>query len=382
MRVTVALDKFKGTFSSSQAAALIVRGLKKRQPHIRAHVHPLADGGEGTAQILAEHLGMETRTVACTDLLGRAINAPLYWNNSERVALIESATVLGSHLTTPTPETFLHSNSHGLGQLFLHALALRPKEIWVALGGTLTADAGWGFASACGLQARDQNGSLLTPSLANIRHISELSLAPGPLSVALETKVVLLCDVNAPAAPVFEVSLASFLAQKGARSDGIDEAVDLLLSYARSLKQLSSSTLNITDSFTAAAGGMALSISALLPNMATVSGAHHVAEFTNFASAVKDSDLLVCGEGRLDNQTLFGKTPTIVAEAALKSGVPLVGVFGSVVGEPESLRSKLNAERLFGLFQKTPENWRQLKKESESRLIEVGIEIAHRFFRG
>jgi glycerate kinase len=382
MHVTVALDKFKGTFSSAQAAELLVQGFKKRQPNITAHVHPLADGGEGTAQILANRLGMDVLQVACVDLLGRPINAPLYWSNSERIALVESASVLGSHLAAPTSETFFHSNSRGLGQLFLHALSLRPKEIWIGLGGTLTADAGWGFASVCGLEARDQAATVLTPSIQGIPHIADLVLRPAPLNNLSDTKVFLLCDVNAPAAPVFDVSLASFLPQKGAPSGELKATLEHLGSFARALMQISPSTRKFSDSFTAAAGGMALGISAVLPHVHCIEGAHHVARLSDLEGTLAGTDLVICGEGKLDTQTLFGKTPMAVAELALKNKIPLIGVFGIIEGDSESLRKKLNAERLFSLFHRPPDNWRQLKRESESRLIELGVEIAHLLLRG
>ncbi|MEY4066674.1 MAG: hypothetical protein RIR26_2882, partial [Pseudomonadota bacterium] len=163
MRVVLALDKFKGTLTSQQANECLAEGIRQRNPKIEVALRPMADGGDGSALVLAGYLGLEAMRVEVPDLYGKPTEAHIYWHNSRRVAVIESAEVLGSSRTVAHRFDTLRAASTGLGLLIKKAFDLRPVEIWVCVGGTMTADGGWGLAQVFGLKAQDSEGHDLAP---------------------------------------------------------------------------------------------------------------------------------------------------------------------------------------------------------------------------
>ena len=150
MRVVLALDKFKGTFTALQVNELIAEGIRARNPKIEIIMRPMADGGDGTAALLAEAMGLEAMRVEVPDLLGRIIDTQIYWQSTRRVVIIDAAEILGISRAVGQQNVVQNATSLGLARLVQHALKLCPREIWIGIGGTFTADAGWGFAHAFG----------------------------------------------------------------------------------------------------------------------------------------------------------------------------------------------------------------------------------------
>ena len=216
MRIVLAFDKFKGTFTARQVCELVAEGIRNRNPKIEIIQRPMADGGEGSASLIAASLGMESLRVEVSDLLGKPTEANVYWQNARRLAVLESAEILGNAKSLATQEILLESNTWGLGRLLQKAFALRPQEVWLCIGGTLTADAGWGIASAFGLAAYDENGKRLRPCIENMDKIKSFQNEDLP-EYMKKCRIVALCDVNAPAKGS-GVTLSSFLKQKGAKN--------------------------------------------------------------------------------------------------------------------------------------------------------------------
>lgn len=376
MRIVLAFDKFKGTFSARQVCEMVAEGIRDRNPKIEVMQKPMADGGEGSASILSASLGMEALRVEVNDLLGKPMEGTIYWQNSRRLAVVESAEVLGVSRSLISQENLLNSSSWGLGKLLRRAFDLRPQEIWICVGGTLTADAGWGAASAFGLSAYDREGNRLTPSVENLSKISSFVCEEQPDYIK-KCKVHLLCDVNAPVSGA-SVSLISFLKQKGAYEDTVPLILRHITDFWSVLRTVSSQVPSLEAPFTGAGGGMCLGLSAVFPNLHMEIGAAKIARATALASSFAGANLIVTGEGCLDELTLYGKTVSTVSRFTEQSQGRLLGVFGMVDGDEAIFKQKLRISEIFKILPdaNSTATVNQLVKISRQKLYLIGQQIA------
>lgn len=378
MRIVLAFDKFKGTFSARQVCEMVAEGIRDRNPKIEVVQKPMADGGEGSASILAASLGMESLRVEVNDLLGKSMEGTIYWQNARRLAVIESAEVLGVSRSLISQENLLNSSSWGLGKLLRRAFDLRPQEIWICVGGTLTADAGWGAASAFGLSAYDRDGNRLTPSVENLSKISSFVFEEQPDFIK-KCKVHLLCDVNAPVSGA-SVSLISFLKQKGAYEATVPLILKYITDFWSVLRSVAPQIPSLEAPFTGAGGGMCLGLSAVFPHLQMEIGAAKIARAIALASSFAGAQIVVTGEGCLDELTLYGKTVNTVSQFTEQSQGRLVGVFGTVDGDEQIFKKKLRIAEIFKVVEDgtTSTTVNQLIKISRQRFYSIGQQIADR----
>lgn len=376
MRVVLALDKFKGTFTSQQANECLADGIRQRNPKIEVALRPMADGGDGTAAILAQYLGLEAMRVEVPDLYGKLTEAHVFWQNSRRVAIIETAELLGTARAVAHKSDTLKATTTGLGQLLKKAFDLRPSEIWIAIGGTMTVDGGWGLAQAFGLRAQDSAGQDIAPSLANAANINVITRNPLP-EFMMKTKIIALCDVHAPAFGS-NLKLSDFLPQKGLAENQISGVEQGLRQFWVQVQKSNPFVPQLESHFTAAGGGLCLGLAAIFPNISMELGASRIARVAALSQCFQGADLAVCGEGCLDNQTLAGKAPQVVAQLAKEHGVPLAGVFGRIANDQNKLLNELGIKKSYVITdQQLMHASTELTRLSKSRFHEIGIEIAH-----
>jgi glycerate kinase len=382
MRVVLALDKFKGTLTSQQANECLAEGIRQRNPKIEVALRPMADGGDGTAAILSTYMGLEAMRVEVPDLYGKPTEAHIYWQNSRRVAIIESAEILGaSHAVAHRSDT-LQASTTGLGLLIRKAFDLRPSEIWIGVGGTLTVDGGWGLAQVFGLKAQDQNNKDLQGSLVNAALINVITRQPLP-EYMLKTKIVALCDVQAPAIGAGSstpdgVTLADFLPQKGLAAKEVPEVIQAIRTFWTHLQKTNPFIPNLESPFTGAGGGLCLGLAAIFPNFSMELGASRIARVAALAQCTQGAEWVICGEGCLDRQTLSGKAPMIVSQIARDHGARVVGVFGRISGDANSLLKELGISQHFTITgQQLTYASSELARLSKSRFHDIGFEIAH-----
>lgn len=376
MRIVLAFDKFKGTFSARQVCELVADGIRNRNPKIEIIQRPMADGGEGSASLIAAHLGMESLRVEVSDLLGRPTEANIYWQNARRLAVLESAEVLGNAKSLATEEILTESNTWGFGRLLQQTFPLRPHEVWLCIGGTLTADAGWGIASAFGLSAYDENGNRLRPCIENMTKIRSFQKEELPEYVK-KCRIHALCDVNAPAKGP-GVTLASFLKQKGAKHSTIPHIEKQIFHFWNVLKHDFPQIPRLEDAFTGAGGGICIGLSAVFPNIKIEMGSKKIAKVIALAPSFSGSDLIVCGEGSLDDLTLYGKAVSTVSQLALKNDHKLIGVFGNVTKNKQELKEKLGLKEIITIVEdgNTGFTANELMKNSKIKLYHIGQELA------
>ncbi len=320
VRVLLAPDKFKGTLTGAQVVASLAEGIRSRRPSADVVAVPVADGGDGSLAAF-EAAGFERIAVSATDAAGRT--APTWYVRRGENAVVELAEVAGlaglHGALAP-----LTATSRGLGELVAHALDAGATRVLVGIGGSASTDGGLGLVQALGARARDASGAEVGPGGAGAATVATLDLAelhPGLAAARIEVA----CDVDNPLTGP-DGAAAVYGPQKGADPDQVRQ-LDAALEHWADVVAAATGYDHRADPGAGAAGGVGFGAVAILG--ATVCpGAPLMLEQLGFAAALAGADLVVTGEGSLDEQTLRGKAPAAVATAARGAGVPVVAVAG------------------------------------------------------
>jgi glycerate kinase len=319
MRVLIAPDAFKGSLSAAQAAGAMAAGIRDAMPDAEIEMLPLADGGEGTADVLLSYLLHEENIVSNDKYI-------VYrGDDGNDVALIESARCLGLMLPAMRARDVWRRGSGALGDGIRHALDAGIRRFVIALGGSATNDAGLGLLAALGLHAFDEQGREVSPDLQGLLSVRSLDIAALDSRLA-DSRLTVLSDVDSPLCGPMGATF-TFGPQKGLAADRLEEVDRAMSGYA----ELTDATFGnpVADvPGDGAAGGLGFALRLLGGRV--VSGADYVIGKTGLARRVHGVDLVVTGEGRSDTQTLTGKLPLKVAEAARAAGARVALVSGSV----------------------------------------------------
>lgn len=332
MRVLIAPDKFKGTLSAPEAAAAIARGWHRVRPSDTLLEAPISDGGDGFGALLGHHLGAETRTTSTVDAAGRPLATRWWWLPSDRLAIIESATVIGLALLPPGRYHPFNLDSFGLGQVLREAAALRPRCCLVGIGGSATNDAGFGLARSLGWRFLDRNGEQITrwPDLAGLAAIRSPRTLPrlGELVVAVDVRNPLLGAKGAT---------RIYGPQKGIRPEDVAPAEQAFRRLTRRLRQLEGLTLPTSASRlpgAGAAGGLGFGLMAFA-GARLEPGFQIFTRYTRLAGVVATADLVLTGEGALDlTSVAMGKGVGQLALLSRRARVPCVALAGTVAADP------------------------------------------------
>jgi len=326
MRILVAPDKFKGTLTAPEAARMLCTLLGNRIPGARILPCPVADGGDGTLQVLQDALGLDRVEARALDPLGRPRTASYGRSGPSRLAVIEMALASGLSLLSPDERDPLRASSHGTGGLVLEAARSGAREILVALGGSATVDGGVGFLQALG--ARFQANGPLPEAVGGGTLDSIRSVDFSPVRDTLKgIRLAGLYDVELPLLGPSGTRL--FMSQKGASPEQMDRLEKSLGRFERILSRDCGRDLEGIPG-TGAAGGLGLALLALGGTLE--SGFDRVAQLLHLEDRIRDCDAVVTGEGRLDEGSRGGKAPVGVARLARKAGKPCVAVCGSLGG--------------------------------------------------
>ena len=326
-KIIIAPDSFKESFSAIEAAQAIENGFKQVFSHTTYLKIPMADGGEGTVESLADALHGEIKTITVTGPLGTPVEARYALSKATGVAVIEMASASGLHLVPPDQRNPLITTSFGTGELMVDALNEGVTKIILGLGGSATNDGGAGMAQALGVKLLDEEGQELSfggGALHTLATIQTNELHPGLSQASIEVA----SDVENPLLGE-NGATAVYGPQKGATTQDIRDQLETgLAHYARVIENQVGLTIQDTPG-AGAAGGLGAGLLAFVqPRLA--SGITLVLELTNFVSHLEGADLVITGEGRLDHQSIFGKTPIGVAKAAKEAGVPVIAVAGQL----------------------------------------------------
>ena len=347
-RVLLAIDSFKGSVSSAQAEAAVAEGVRRVWPDAEVRALPLADGGEGTLDAIAA-CGGELSTCEVAGPLGDRVSARMLVDDEHESAVIEMAEAAGIGFSPCTESAALAATTCGVGELILRAVRAGVKTIYIGLGGSATNDGGTGMLQALGAHLVDECGRNIAPGLSGLEHVASIDLAPA-LRALNGARVVVLSDVENPLVGR-RGALAVFGGQKGLPTDdaealrrydswmvGYGRLLDAAIFEARAQGLLRApegartfgSVLGVPGA--GAAGGLGAALLALGAELR--SGVETVLDLIGFDERVRDVDLVITGEGNMDEQSAAGKAPVGVARRAKRYGKPVVAVVG---GRADSL---------------------------------------------
>lgn len=325
MKVLIAPDSFKGSLSAPQVAAAIARGVAAADPDGHRVVLPLADGGEGTAEVLRDCLGGSWQPVPTVDPLGRPITAGLVRLDTGAV-VVEAAQAIGHPLLQEHERDPWQISSAGLAWLVEAARRQKPAEIWVGLGGTATNDGGLGLLKALGAGFQDAAGRPVDPILGQLRQVAAIDLKP--VQQRLDgIRLKILVDVDNPLAGPRGATY-TFGPQKGVRPQDL-EALDGELARLGGLLEQACGRLVAELPGAGAAGGLGAALAAV-SGSEPILGIEAVLDAADFEAKFRDVDLVFTGEGRVDGQTLAGKVVMGVARRAQRHQLPVICLAGTV----------------------------------------------------
>lgn len=338
MRILVAPDSFKGTLTAFRAAEFI-RDALPADAAARALLLPLADGGEGTVDVLHAAWGGDCVETVVPGPLGAPVSARWLHIPRRHTAVIESASCLGPGLLDPAARDPLHAYSLGLGVLMRAVLEKHPRRLYVGVGGTATNDGGLGLAMALGWQI----GSEMETD-SDIGHIlaAVSTVRPSALVPRGRTVVTALVDVDNPLCGP-QGATAVYGPQKGVRAEDVPRLDAALGHWARMVRRSLPRLSRFSDPEapgTGAGGGLGFGLAAFA-GAELKPGATAVLRAVGFNALLRDASLVITGEGRIDAQTGRGKVVSAVAAAAARAGVPVVAIGGRVDGNTRDIAASL-----------------------------------------
>ncbi|MDT4975921.1 MAG: glycerate 2-kinase [Pseudonocardiales bacterium] len=329
MRILLCLDKFRGSATAAEASAALESGIRDRRPDIDVVTLAIADGGEGTVDALVS-AGFRRHTVAVSGPLGETVQADLALRDGH--AVIEMAQASGLHLIAESPAP-LTASTFGTGELVREALDLASRSITITVGGSASTDGGAGMLQALGARLTTAGGDPIEPGGGGLAELDSIDLSALDPRLA-DADVSVASDVDNPLLGPTGAA-AVFGPQKGATP----RDVDVLESGLRRLADVM--RVAVGEDYAAHAGAGAAGgtgFGALAGLHATRrSGIAFMLRETGVEAALADADLVVVGEGSLDEQSLGGKAPIGVASLARERDVPVIAVAGQVLLSTESI---------------------------------------------
>ncbi len=361
MNIVIAPDSFKECLSASEVSKCITKGILNIHPEAKVKALPISDGGEGLLENLVIPYEGKITSINVKDPLNRDINAEYGILKDGNTAVIELAKASGLELLKDGEKDPLATSTFGTGQLIKDALDKGCRKLIIGLGGSATNDGGAGIAKALGVKFLDASDNELELGGGHLKSLSRIDTSNLDKRIK-DCEVIVACDVTNP---LTGTNGASFIygAQKGGSSDVLRVLDDNLKRYAGIIKLTSNKDIDNVPG-AGAAGGTGAGLLAFL-NAKLVSGIELILKMLHIEAHIKNADMVITGEGKIDKQTLNGKTILGISKLAKKHQVPVIVITGkigvdiadiyaqgvtaiySIVNEPMALSTSLkNADTL------------------------------------
>jgi glycerate kinase len=376
MKIIIAPDSFKGSLTAQEAAVAMAQGVRSALPAAETDLLPMADGGEGSLDALISATNGIGKEIEVLDPLGRPIKGRYGVLGDGKTAVIEMAAVSGLLLLNNRERNPLKTSTYGTGQLIRHALESGFRELVICLGGSSTNDCGTGMAQALGVRFFRKDGSEIAQNMCGelMGEVDSLDVSNLPSAIR-QSEVAAACDVRNPLLGEKGTSLI-YSPQKGATPE-----------IARRLEENMKSFVEVAEKTTGrrvrdipgagAAGGLGAGLMLFL-DAELRSGIDIVLDACKFIERIKDADLILTGEGKIDNQTAFGKTIAGIALKAKSANVPVIA-FGGIVEDAENLR-ELGIKKIYPISQ-SPISLQQSMAEA-AVLLQNAVEKAMQEYKG
>ena len=326
MKITVAIDSFKGSLSTLEAGEAVAEGILRTDPSARLAVCPIADGGEGTAEAITAANGGRFCTVTVSDPLSRPIRASYGIIEARKTAVIEMAAAAGLPLLREEERDPMLTTTYGVGEMIADAIGKGCRRFIVGIGGSATNDGGVGMLQALGFAFLDAEGREIPRGTRGLESLASIDCSRANPALG-ECSFLVACDVDNPLCGARGCS-AVYAPQKGADAHTVEVSDHLLARYAR-LTQAVLPNADPEYPGAGAAGGMGFALLSYL-GATLQSGIELVMNETGLEREIADADLVITGEGRLDAQSCMGKAPVGVARLAKRHGKPVIALAGCV----------------------------------------------------
>lgn len=336
MKAVIAIDSLKGSLSSMEAGDSIREGILKAIPNADVTISPLADGGEGTVETLVSGMHGTLQNVSVTGPLGESVICEYGIIKESNTAVIEMAGAAGITLVPQAQRNPLNTTTYGVGEVILDAIQRGCRRFLVGIGGSATNDGGIGMLQALGYVFMDEKKNPVSQGakgLKDLVYIDDTKAIPE----LEECSFYVACDVTNPLCGPHGCS-AVFGPQKGADSEMIKKMDQWMKNYAELAKKQYHHA-NPEFPGAGAAGGLGFAFLTFL-NAKLKSGIQIIIEETGLEDKIKDADIIITGEGRLDGQSAMGKAPVGVATLAKKYGKPVIAFAGSVTEDAKMCNEK------------------------------------------
>jgi glycerate 2-kinase len=326
MHILIAPNAFKNALSATEVAEAIYEGLKQSPLSFTCECFPVGDGGDGTGQLIIEKRKGEIVACEVKDPLSRVISSSFGLIDGGETAVIEMANASGLRLLSGKELNPLMASSYGTGELIKKALDIGVNKILLCIGGSATVDGGCGILSALGIKFLNAEGTELNASPAHLLQMETIDTSEIDKRI-FDRELIILCDVEnrllgeSGAAAVFGP-------QKGAGEKDVIRLENFLEKFARATMKQKKKDITTMPSG-GAAGGVAAGLYGWL-NATLANGINYFLDLTFFDKSLQNSDLVITGEGSIDEQTLNGKGPFGVALRAKQKRLPVIGIAGKV----------------------------------------------------
>jgi glycerate kinase len=334
--VLLASDSFKGSAMSREVEDYLEEGIRRVVPQAHILKYLIADGGEGTLEALLTACKGTRYTEKVHGPLGDSVQAPYALLGDRKTAVIEMAQASGITLMPKSNENALKASTYGTGELIEAALEQGARKFLIGLGGSATSDGGWGMAQALGVKFLDAEGQPIRPGLRGLRDLCQIDTS-GLDPRIRESEFTALSDVTNPLTGS-EGAVFVYGPQKGIAPEELHEVDVWMASYARLIEQeLTGVSTDVPGA--GAAGGLGAGLHVFC-GARIVSGIDTILDLIGIESKMDTVDLVITGEGHMDNQSVKGKAPIGVAKRAKKHNLPVIAVVG---GREDDLSSVYSA---------------------------------------
>lgn len=340
MNILICPDSFKDSLEASEVSKAIESGINKINKEYTIKRVPLADGGEGSLDVLINNANGKYKKVRVKDPLLREIDA--FYGIIDGTAVIEMARAAGLDLLTIDERNPMITSTYGVGQLIKDALDQGIRKFIIAIGGSATNDCGVGLAKALGVKFLDELGNSIEPSGKGLSALHEIDDSAIDKRI-LSSEIRVMCDVNNP---LYGKNGAAFVyaRQKGATDEMMKTLDDNLKHFSRIVEREFKKDISKVPG-SGAAGGLGAGLMVFLKGE-LVSGFSTICDVLDLERHIKSSDLIITGEGRIDSQSLNGKVVMEVSKLAKKFNKSVIAFVGSYEGD----LSKFHSQGLTSVF--------------------------------
>lgn len=371
MKIVISIDSLKGSLTSIEAANAIKKGILSVDNKSDVVIMPLADGGEGTVEALVQGMNGEEKVISVTGPINEKVNATYGILKETNTAIIEMAQASGLPLVPSELRNPLNTTTYGVGEIIKEAIEKGCRNFIVGIGGSATNDCGVGMLQALGFEFYDENDNLVGLGGKVLKQIKRIK-TDNKLKELDDCNFKIACDVNNP---LYGENGAAYIygPQKGATKEIVKELDKGLKNFAEVVKKdLGKDIAHIEGA--GAAGGLGFGFLGFL-NSKLESGIKIILDEIKLEEVVKDADIVITGEGRLDNQTAMGKAPIGVAKLAKKHGAKVIAIAGCTT--PDAVKcNEEGIDAYFSIVNKAMTIDEAMKKENATQnMIETTIQI-------